>query len=100
MVDKAGHLATPQAIHRFLQMACENSPPSFAEDRTMRSARGARVFGDHCMQRISAHFHLAVTYQPAARYCPLQLTETAIFLSLAFILAGLCSRSVRQRRYA
>jgi hypothetical protein len=33
---------------------------------------------------------MAVTYQPASRYWALQWTETAIYLALAFGLAGLC----------
>ena len=33
---------------------------------------------------------IAVTYQPTSRYWPLQWTETAIYLAIAFVLAGFC----------
>jgi hypothetical protein len=38
-----------------------------------------------------------ITYQPANRYWPLQISEAAIFLALAFILAGFCVWWVRRR---
>lgn len=100
MVDNAGHLATPRTVHRFIQAACPNPPARPPRTAPLKNAHAARVFGDHCIQRISAHFHLAVTYQPATRYWPLQLTETAIYLGLALILAGLSFWLLRQRRYA
>jgi hypothetical protein len=34
----------------------------------------------------------AITYQPASRYWRFQLTETAIYLALALVLAGYCFR--------
>jgi hypothetical protein len=43
-----------------------------------------------CVSQLSAKFHLAVTYQPAGRYWPLQGFETAIFLGMALILVGFC----------
>jgi hypothetical protein len=88
MVDKAGHAATTQSVHRFVQTHCP---------LPTRPSRGA---GDACFTRIGANFHLAVTYQPASRYWPLQWYETVIFLGVALILAGLSSWWVLHRRYA
>ena len=39
-----------------------------------------------------------MTYQPASRYWAFQWYETAIFLGLAVILAGLCFWQIRRRR--
>jgi hypothetical protein len=39
-----------------------------------------------------------VTYQPASRYWAVQWYETAIFLGLAVILAGICFWQIRRRR--
>jgi len=39
-----------------------------------------------------------VTYQPASRYWAFQWYETAIFLGLAVILAGVCFWQIRRRR--
>jgi hypothetical protein len=88
MVDKAGQAATPESVHKFLQTAC----------RLPRQP--SRAAGNDCFGRITAKFHLAVTYQPASRYWPLQWYETAIFLGAALILAGVCFWWVLQRRYA
>jgi hypothetical protein len=100
IVDNAGHAPTTQSLHRFLQTACPNigAPPV---------GGGTPPVGGHqpanqetfqaCINQLSAKFHLAVTYQPASRYWPLQGYETAIFLGLALILAGFCFWWVRRR---
>ena len=43
------------------------------------------------------HLRQLVTYQPASRYWPLQWYETAIFLALALLLAGVCAWRIRYR---
>lgn len=86
MVDKAGHAATPQAVRKFLETACP------------LPRQPSRAAGNDCFARINATFHLAVTYQPASRYWPLQWYETAIFLGMALILAGFCFWWVLHRR--
>jgi hypothetical protein len=88
MVDKTGHAATPQAVHTFIQTACP------------LPAQPSRAAGSHCFARINAHFHLAVTYQPAGRYWPLQWSEAAIFLAISLILAGFCFWWIGDRRYS
>ena len=40
---------------------------------------------------------IAVTYQPASRYWPIQLIETAIYLVLALALGGYCFWRLRSR---
>jgi hypothetical protein len=40
----------------------------------------------------SQGIRIAVTYQPASRYWPLQWTETGIYLVLSLALAGYCFR--------
>jgi hypothetical protein len=44
------------------------------------------------------HLRQPVTYQPASRYWAFQWYETAIFLGLAVILAGVCFWQIRRRR--
>jgi hypothetical protein len=44
------------------------------------------------------HLRQSVTYQPAGRYWAFQWYETAIFLGLAVILAGVCFWRIRRRR--
>jgi hypothetical protein len=39
-----------------------------------------------------------VTYQPASRYWAFQWVETAIYLALALLLAGLCFVRIRPGR--
>jgi len=100
IVDNAGHATTRQSIHRFLQTACPNigAPPA---------GSGTPAVGGHqpanqetfqaCISQLSANFHLAVAYQPARRYWPLQGYETVIFLGLALVLVALCFWWVRHR---
>jgi hypothetical protein len=44
------------------------------------------------------HLRQLLTYQPASRYWAFQWYETAIFLALALVLAGLCAWWIRRRR--
>ena len=46
------------------------------------------------------HLRQLVTYQPASRYWAFQWYETAIFLTLALALGGVCFWWVRRRRLA
>jgi hypothetical protein len=52
-----------------------------------RAPANQQTFND-CLARLSAHYHLAVTYQPASHYWPLQWYETGIFLAAALMLAS------------
>jgi ABC-2 family transporter protein len=87
LVDKASHSPTTQSLHRFLQTACPNSVANPGNEEAFQA----------CLKQLSARFHLAVTYQPAGRYWPLQGYETAIFVGLAVILVGFCFWWVRRR---
>jgi ABC-2 family transporter len=54
---------------------------------------------DDPMPCIASHgIRVAVTYQPASRYWPLQWAETAIFLVLALLLAGFCFSRIGRRQ--
>jgi hypothetical protein len=44
------------------------------------------------------HLRRVITYQPASRFWAFQSYETAIFLALAFALAGFCIWWIRHRR--
>jgi hypothetical protein len=48
----------------------------------------------------SFHLQHSVTYQPGSRYWALQWYETAIYLALALLLAGLCFLRIRRGRPA
>jgi ABC-type transport system involved in multi-copper enzyme maturation permease subunit len=48
----------------------------------------------------SLHFQQTVTYQPGSRYWAFEWIETAIYLALALILAGLCFLRIRPGRPA
>jgi ABC-type transport system involved in multi-copper enzyme maturation permease subunit len=101
IVDEAGHAPTTQSLHKFLRTACPNigAPPV--------GGGAPPVVGGHrpanqetfqaCIDQLSAKFHLAVTYEPASRYWPLQGYETAIFVGLTLVLVGFCFWWVRHR---
>ena len=77
VLDRAGHPPSSQ----FLQSTCPaltgGPPPSTQQVNS-------------CVAAIAAKFNQVVTYQPANRYWTFQWYETAIFVFLAFALAGLC----------
>jgi len=50
-----------------------------------------------CSNHVTAVFHAVVTYQPAGRYWDFQLLETALYVVLALILAGVSVWWVRSR---
>jgi hypothetical protein len=96
IVDKGGHPATTQALHRFLQTAC----PRIAHPASLRPGRGGP--GDpaafqSCIAHFAASFHLAVTYQPSSHYWTLQWYESAIFVVAAVALVAVCFRLIRAR---
>lgn len=51
----------------------------------------------HCVAVIEAKFHGVATYQPASRYWPFQIYETALFVVLALALAGVSYWWLRRR---
>jgi hypothetical protein len=61
---------------------------------TCSPSQGPHQFGS-CLA--SRGIRLAISYQPASRYWPLQWTETTIFAALALALAGYCFWRLRRR---
>jgi hypothetical protein len=87
IVDKAGRSPTTQSMRSFLHTACPHSLANPGNEEAFQA----------CLNQLSARFHLALTYQPASRYWPLQGYETAIFVGLALTLVGCCFFWVRRR---
>ena len=50
-----------------------------------------------CVAKLSATYHEALTYQPANRYWPFQVYESAIFLAAALGLSAFCFWWIRGR---
>jgi len=73
-VNAAGQPVTAPA-------ACESAVPHVV-------GGGGSPGWNNCLA--SHGIRVAMSYQPASRYWPLQLTETGIFLVLAMALAGFC----------
>jgi hypothetical protein len=80
IVDKAGYAPTTA----FLNHACPFGKVSHAPNFQT------------CTANIAAKFHEVVTYQPGSHYWTLQWYETAIFLGLAVVLAGLSFLWIRR----
>jgi hypothetical protein len=101
VVNNAGQAPTAA----FMKSACPSlangaqaGPPGGGAThvRVSGNGPGPQAFQD-CIAKVAAKYHEVVTYQPASRFWAFQGIETAIFLALALLLAGLCFWWVRRR---
>ena len=96
VVDQDGKAPTSQ----YVQRACPTllhgpgNPVAVAGGRHTRAVPGGAI--QTCIAHIAARFHEVVTYQPASRYWPFQVYETALFVFVAFALAAVSMLWVRR----
>ena len=100
IVDKAGNPPTSA----FLDKACPGLLGPQQGGSSVGNLRGglkraapAPAQMQHCISQIAAKFHGVATYQPASRYWPFQIYETALFVVLALALAGFSYWWLRRR---
>lgn len=89
IVDRAGRAPTTQ----FLNGAFPNvatGPPGGGPHAVPTDFQAG-------LAKLAATYHALVTYQPASRYWAFQGLETAVFIALALVLAGLSFWWVRRR---
>ncbi len=83
VVSHSGQPLTAQSLLRTCPAYGQlpnGTPPSPAEMRSIHTT---------CIERLAAHFHTAVIYQPPDRFWPFQWAEFAIFLAAALALGGI-----------
>ncbi len=103
IVDGAGHTMPPAVVTRTCPTLGAGlpppSPPGGASGHKIRGVVPGQIQSalEHCVTKLSAHYHEVVTYQPANRYWTFQWMETAIFLGAAVVLAGFSFWWVRRR---
>lgn len=86
----------PTSAHTLLTSSGKPADPSAVQDCMTQGDAAAIADGGRpgpatagaCLSRL--HLHFDISYQPGSRYWPLQFLETAIFLALALVLAGIC----------
>jgi hypothetical protein len=101
IVNNAGQAPTAA----FMKAACPGMLNGAQLVPTDGGAKHVRVSGNgpgpqafqECVAKVATKYHEVVTYQPASRFWAFQGIETAIFLALALLLAGLCFWWVRRR---
>jgi len=108
IVNEAGQSPTTAVM----QQACPNlgagaPPPDLfkkggaealgSHSTAARAAGGIQDAFTHCINTLSANYHAVVTYQPANRFWTFQAIETALFVVLGLMLAGVCTWWVRHR---
>jgi hypothetical protein len=64
---------------------------------SVRASGGIQDAFTHCVNALSVNYHAVVTYQPANRFWTFQAIETALFVALGLLLAGVCTWWVRHR---
>lgn len=95
MVTSSGHVATAADRVAFIHQYCPSiaiPPPGGG----LQKAPDPSVFRA-CADQAQHVFHLAVTYQPASHYWPLQWLETGIYVALAAVAGGACYWWITQR---
>jgi hypothetical protein len=101
VVNKAGQAPTAA----FMKSACPSladagpaggAVGSRAHVRVSSTGPGPQAF-QKCVAKVAARYHEVVTLQPASRFWAFQGLETALFVVLALLLAGLCFWRVRHR---
>jgi hypothetical protein len=95
IVDRAGHVPTSQYLARTCPTLLTGPGKAAAGGRHTSAFPGGGP--QTCIAHLAARFHEVVTYQPAARYWPFQIAETALFVVLAAALAALSVWWVRRR---
>jgi hypothetical protein len=96
VVDHSGQSPTAQ----FIKTACPNlptGPPSGGGGQKAVLSGGDQSAFQNCLVKLGTKFHEVVTYQPASHFWDIQVLETALFVVLAALLAGLCFWWVRHR---
>lgn len=99
LVTNSGHRATSGQLAAFVRQYCPgiaNPPPTPKGGEGIRKAVDPGFF-DACRVQAAKTFHVAVTYQPANHYWPLQVLEFGVFAVLALICAGGCYWWVTRR---
>lgn len=95
IVDKAGHGPTSQYLGRVCPTLLLGADGGRAGGPHTRVAPGGGI--QACLARLASSFHEVVTYQPASRYWPFQIYETALFVAAALALGALSVWWLRRR---
>jgi hypothetical protein len=93
LLDRSGHALTAQRLLHTCPAYGQiphTGPPPPAEFHSIHDA---------CIAKLSATFHMVVTYQPGSRFWPFQWAEMGIFVAAALVLCGLTYWWLR-REYA
>ena len=95
IVDKAGHAPTSQYLGRVCPTLLQGPGVGAAGGQHAGVTPGSGM--QECIARLATTFHEVVIYQPADRYWPFQIYETALFVAVALALGALSLWWVRRR---
>lgn len=99
LVTNSGHTPSTSQLAAFVQQYCPaiaNPPPAATQGKGIRQAPDIGAF-DACRTHAAQLYRVAVTYQPANHYWPLQALEFGLFAVLALACAGGCFWWVTRR---
>jgi len=91
LVDRAHHAVSTAQLHDLLVRTCPTIATGLPQHPGNVSKSPAGLQGGvflPCLQALSHHLQLLVTYQPPSHYWPLQALETGVFLAAALLLIG------------
>lgn len=99
VVDGSGHDLTDKVLNADCPGMASGGGAPAAPGHTQVSDAGRQSM-QACVAKVGATYHQLVTYQPAGRYWTFQLTESALYVAAALLLAAFCGWWVRSRRVA
>ena len=112
IVDKAGRSASPAVVKQLCaSLPGVGTPPLFSPHGLLGhiGAKGGTVGAvpgvqsqiqsamSHCIANMGRRYHLAVAYQPAGHFWPIQILEALVFVVLSAGLFALCAWWVTRR---
>jgi hypothetical protein len=101
LINRAGQQPSGRVLERIcphlVAVVNSNPPPAAGPSDAGPAPDAIQSAFSNCVARVGAAFHQVVVYQPASRYWPFQMAETALFIVAAIGVIALSYWWIRHR---
>jgi ABC-type transport system involved in multi-copper enzyme maturation permease subunit len=101
IINHAGQQPSGPVLQRIcpqlVAAANSNQPPASGASRAGPAPADVQSAFNNCLAKVGTTFHQVVAYQPASRYWPFQMAETALFVAAAVGAIALSYWWIRHR---